>query len=56
MHAFIQPFWQCQENSSLKSCQSYNEIMEMDRPPARMQMCLSLGRETENLFGVALAS
>ena len=28
--------------------------MEMDRPPARMQICLSPGRETENLFGVAL--
>ena len=23
-----------QENNGLKSCQSYNEIMEMDRPPA----------------------
>ena len=23
-------------------------------PPARMQICLSPGRETENLFGVAL--
>ena len=29
--------------------------MEMDRPPARMQMCLSIRRETGNLFGVALA-
>ena len=28
--------------------------MEMDRPPARMQICLSPGRETENLFGVVL--
>ena len=28
--------------------------MEMDRPPIRMQICLSPGRETENLFGVAL--
>ena len=29
-------------------------IMEMDHPPARMQMYLSRGRETGNLFGVAL--
>ena len=30
--------------------------MEMGRPPARMQICLSPGRETENLFGVALSA
>ena len=28
-------------------------IMEMDRPPTRMQMYLSRGRETGNLFRVA---
>ena len=32
--------------------ESYNE----NGPPARMQICLSPGRETENLFGVALAT
>ena len=26
--------WLYQANNGLKSCQSYNEIMEMDRPPA----------------------
>ena len=45
--------WLYQANTGLKSCQSYNEIMKMDRPPARMQICLSPGLETENLFGVA---
>ena len=42
--------WLCQANNGLKSCQSYNG----NGPPARMQICLSPGRETENLFGVAL--
>ena len=28
--------------------------MEMDRPPARMVICLSGARETGNLFGVAI--
>ena len=36
-----------------KSCQSYNEIMG-NGPPARMQKWLRSGRETGNLFGVAL--
>ena len=40
-----------QANTGLKSCLYYDEIMEMDRS---MQICLSPGRETENLFGVAL--
>ena len=42
----------CQTNNGLKSC---NEIMEMDHPPTHiMQIFLSPGQETENLFGVAL--
>ena len=36
-----------------KSCQSYNEIME-NGPSACRQKCLRSGRETGNLFGVAL--
>ena len=36
-----------------KSCQSYNEIMG-NGPPARVQKWLRSGRETGNLFGVAL--
>ena len=28
--------WLCQENNGLKSCQSYNEIMEMDCLPVNM--------------------
>ena len=47
----MQPFWICQTNNGLKI---YNEIMEMDRSPARMQICLNPRRQTENLFGVAL--
>ena len=34
MHAFMQPFWLCQANTGLKASQSYNEIMEIGRPPA----------------------
>ena len=36
--------WLCQANNGLKNCQSYNEIMEISGPPARMQICLSPGR------------
>ena len=41
--------WLCQANNGLKSCQYYNG----NEPPAHMQIWLSPGQETENLFGVA---
>ena len=44
----MQPFWLCQANMASKASRSYNG----NGPPARMQIFLSPGRETESLFGV----
>ena len=47
-HALCSFLWLCQENNGLKSCQSYGNGL-----PAHPHA--SPGRETENLYGVALS-